>query len=384
MKANLIRILLLSSILILTAGIPITRAAEPYRVGAIFSITGPPAWLGEPERDTARMIADEINAAGGINGHPLELIIEDDAGEEAKSVLAAKKLIDKDKVAAIIGPSTSGASMAVKKIANEKEVPLISCAAAVTICTPLADSRWVFKTPQSDTHAAQKLFDHMKGKGITKVAIITVSNGFGDSGRKELLAAAPAFGITVVADERYGQGDTDMTAQLTKIKGSGAQALVNWSIGPPQVIVTKNVQQLGIKIPFYQSHGWGNTKNIEQAGAAAEGVLAVLGRLMVADGLPDGHVQKKVLTTYKKSYETKFKKDVSTFGGHAWDALYLVVDALQTSGADRAKIRNFIETKKGFVGTGGVFNFSPDDHNGLTKDAFEILVVKNGKFALAD
>jgi branched-chain amino acid transport system substrate-binding protein len=363
---------------------PASPAVEPYRVGAIFSITGPASWLGEPERDTALMVADEINAAGGINGHPLELIIEDDGGDETKSVLAAKKLIERDKVLAVIGPSTSGTSMALKKIFNDKEVPLVSCAAAVTIVTPPADSTWVFKTPQSDTHAAQRIFEHMKGKGITKVAIITVSNGFGDSGRKELLAAAPAFGITVVADERYGQGDSDMSAQLTKIKGTEAQALINWSIGPPQVIVTKNVQQMGVKIPFYQSHGWGNIKNIEQAGPAAEGVLAVLGRLMVADGLPDANPQKKVLVTYKKAYETRFKKDVSTFGGHAWDALNLVVDALKSVGPDRSKIRGHLENRKNFIGTGGIFNFSPQDHNGLTKDAFDILKVKGGAFVVAD
>ncbi len=358
----------------------VSNAAEPYRIGAVFAVTGPSAWLGEPERDTAKMVVDEINAAGGINGHPIELIIEDDAGEEAKSVLAVKKLIDRDKVLAIIGPSTSGTSMAVKGVAEEKAVPLISCAAAVTITQPQA--RWVFKVAPSDSHAAQKLFDHMKGKGITKVAIITVSNGFGDSGRKELLAAAPAFGITVVADERYGQGDTDMTAQLTKIKGSGAQALVNWSIGPPQVIVTKNVQQLGIKIPFYQSHGWGNTKNIEQAGSAAEGVLSALGRILVANALPESHPQKKALTACKKSYEGKFKKEASTFAGHAWDATYLVADALKAAGADRAKIRDHIENRKGYVGTYGIFNYSAEDHCGLDKDAFEILVVKDAKFAL--
>ncbi len=368
--------------LCLTAVLP-SQAAEPYRIGAIFSITGPASWLGEPERDTARMIADQINAAGGINGHPLELLIEDDGGEEAKSVLAVKKLIDRDNVLAVIGPSTSGTSMAVKAVAEEKKVPLISCAAAVTIVQPVAERHWIFKTPQSDTHAAQRIFEHMKSKGITKVAIITVSNGFGDSGRKELLAAAPSFGMTIVADERYGQADTDMTAQLTKIKGTDAQALINWSIGPPQVIVTKNVQQLGMKIPFYQSHGWGNIKNIEQAGPAAEGVLAVLGRLMVADALPDGNPQKKVLVAYKQAYETAFKKDVSTFGGHAWDALHLVADALQAVGPDRDKMRDFIENRKGFIGTGGIFNFSPEDHNGLTKDAFEILVVKDGKFVLA-
>ncbi len=360
-----------------------TRAAEPYRVGAIFAVTGPASWLGEPERDTARMIADQINAGGGINGHPLELIIEDDQGDETKTVLAAKKLIGKDNVLAIIGPSTSGTSMALVPTAEKEKIPLISLAAALPITSPVAERHWVFKVAPSDMHAAQKLFEHMKSKGITKVAVITVSNGFGDSGRKELKAMAPEFGIEIVADERYAPADSDMTAQLTKIKASGAQAVVNWSIGPPQVIVTKNLKQLGITLPFYQSHGWGNTKNIEQAGSAAEGVLAALGRLLVADTLPANHPQKGVLVSYKKAYETKFGKEVSTFGGHAFDALTLLAEALKSAGADRDKIRDYLENRKGFVGTYGIFNFSPQDHNGLTKDAFEILVVKDGKFTLA-
>lgn len=359
-------------------------AAEPYKVGAIFAITGPASWLGEPERDTVNMIAEEINAAGGINGHPLELVIEDTEGDETKTVLAVKKLIKKDGVLAIIGPSRSGTSMAVIPTIEKEEVPLISCAAAASIVQPVAERKWVFKTPQSDTHAAERILDHMKQKGITKVAIITISNGFGDGGRQELLAAAPKYGIEIVADERYAPADSDMTAQLTKIKGTDAQALINWSIGPPQVIVTKNVRQLGITIPFYQSHGWGSTMNIEQAGKAAEGVLSPLGRLIVADRLPDDNPQKAVLVKYKNDYETKFGKEVSTFGGHAYDALHLIIEALKEVGPDRNGIRNYLENRKNFIGTGGVFNFSPTDHYGLTKDAFEMIQVKNGRFDLAD
>lgn len=355
---------------------------EPYKIGAVFAITGPASWLGEPERDTAMMLADQLNAAGGINGHPLELIVYDTVGDETKTSLAVKKLIEKDNVLAIIGPSRSGSTLSIIPVVEEAQIPLISCAATIKIVEPV--KKWVFKTPQSDTFCAEKMFKYMQEKGITKAAIITVSNGFGDGGRAELKKAAPKYGITIVADERYGGKDTDMTAQLTKIKGTDAQAIVNWSIGPSQVIVTKNVQQLAIKIPLFQSHGFGNTLNIRQAGDAAEGVIAPIGRLLVADVLPDDHPQKAVLTQYKKDYESKFGKEVSTFGGHAWDAFNLVVEALKTVGPDKAKIRDHIENKKNFVGTGGVFNFSPEDHNGLTIDAFEVLQVKNGKFVVAE
>lgn len=357
------------------------KEPEPYKVGAIFAITGPASWLGEPERNTAKMIEEEVNKAGGINGHPLKVIIEDTVGDNTKAVLATKKLITKDEVLAIIGPSRSGTSLAVIPICQKEKVPLISCAAAEDIVIPVKE--WVFKTPQKDSDAALKIFEHMKKAGISKIAIITGTTGFGALGREQLKKLAPGHGIEIVADETYGPTDTDMTAQLTKIKATEAQAVVNWSIVPAQALVSKNMRQLDMKIPLYQSHGFGNIKYAEAAGKAAEGTLFPCGRLLVAEMLPDDHPQKAVLVKYKKDYETKFGENVSTFGGHAYDALWLIIEALKEVGPDRAKIRAYIENKKNFVGTGGVFNFTAQDHNGLTVDAFEMLTVKDGKFAVA-
>ncbi len=364
---------------------PAAEKLEPYKVGAIFAITGGASWLGEPERNTAVMITESINAAGGINGHPLELIVEDTVGDEAKTVTAVKKLIEKDQVVAIIGPSRSGTSMAVVPIMEEAKVPLISCAAAEAIVVGENGKQrpWIFKTPQKDSDAARRILGHMKGKGITKIAIITSTEGFGAEGRKQLLKLAPEYGIEIIADETYGPKDTDMTAQLTKIKASPAQALVNWTIvQSAQSIICKNIKQLNLAIPFYQSHGFGNIKYVRAAGAAAEGIIFPCGRLLAVESLPDDHPQKKVLAAYKDAYEKKFQDDVSTFGGHAYDALWLVIDALRQAGPDRAKVREAIENTKEFIGTGGVFHFSPDDHNGLAADAFEMLTVKDGKFVV--
>lgn len=353
---------------------------EPYKVGAIFAITGPAAWLGTPERNTARMIEEQVNMGGGINGHPLELIIEDTVGDATKTVTAAKKLITKDQVLAIVGPSRSGTTMAVIPIAEEAKVPLVSCAAAETIVLPVKP--WVFKTPQKDSDAAMRIYETMREQGISKIALITGTTGFGDQGRNQLKRLAPGFGITIVADETYGPNDTDMTAQLTKIKASEAQAVVNWSIVPGQVIVAKNMRQLGMKIPLFQSHGFGNIKYAQTAGEAGEGIIFPCGRLLAVDTLADDHPQKEVLLRYKWEYETKFGEHVSTFGGHAWDGLQLVIAALREVGPDREKIRDYLENTKNFVGTGGIFNFSPEDHNGLTKDAFEMLTVKSEKFVV--
>jgi len=353
-------------------------AAEPYKIGAVFAITGPAAWLGEPERNTVKMIQEQVNAQGGINGHPLEIIIEDTVGEEAKAVMAVQKLINRDNVLAIVGPTRSGTTMAVIPIMEKAEVPLVSCAAAEAIVNPV--KKWVFKTPQKDSDAAIRIYEKMKEMNISKVAIITATEGFGMEGRKQLTQLAPKYGITIVADETYGPKDTDMTAQLTKIKGTDAQAIVNWSIVPGQATIIKNRKQLGMTIPLFQSHGFGNIKYARAAGDAADGILFPAGRLLVADSLPDNHPQKALLEKYKNDYETKFKGDVSTFGGHAYDALTVVIGALRAVGPDRAKIRDYIENTKNFVGTGGIFNYSAEDHTGLTKDAFEMITIKSGKF----
>jgi len=355
---------------------------ESYKIGGVFAITGPASYLGEPERNTMEMIGEMINEQGGINGVPVELIIEDTVGDETKTVNAVKKLINSDQVIAIVGPSRSGTTMAVIPIVETAQVPLISCAAAEAIVQPVKP--WVFKTPQSDRHAAMRIYRHMNETGISKIAIMSGTTGFGDQGRKQLKDLAGDYGITIVADETYGPQDTDMTSQLTKIRGTDAQAVVNWSIVPAQVIVAKNMRQLGMNIPLYLSHGFGNIKFVEAAGEAGEGIMFPAGRLLVVDDVPASHPQAKVLREYKTLYESKYSDAVSTFGGHAWDAMWMLYEAIKVAGADKEGIREALENLKGFVGTGGVFNFSPTDHNGLTEDAFEMLTVKNGQFAILE
>lgn len=361
-----------------------TKEKEPYKVGAVFSVTGRTSFLGEPEKKTAVMIAEAINKVGGINGHPLELVIYDDESDETKAVLAVKRLLKKDKVPVIIGPSLSGNTLAVVKVMNDAKVPLVSCAASNKIVTPVVDRHWIFKVPQSDTHAVEKIYDHLLKNGIKKIAIMSVSTGFGASGREELLRLAPQVGIEILADERYGPKDTDITAQLTRIRGTDAQAIVNWSVGPTQVLVVKNWHDLGMtSMPLYQSHGFGSRKNITLAAGAAEGVFCPLGRVNIPDLIPADNPQKKIIEIYNAAYQEKYKEPLSSFGGHGWDALNLVIDALKAVGPDSAKIRDYIETRTNFIGQHGVFNFSPTDHNGLTKEAFEMVVVKDGDWALA-
>ena len=356
-------------------------AKAPIKIGGLFSITGPNSFLGEPERNSMQLLAEQINAKGGINGRPLELVIYDDEGDEAKAVLNASKLIEKDQVLAIVGPSLTGTTMAVIPIVEKAQVPLISCAAGVKITTPV--KKWVFKTPQTDVMAVAKLYEFMKRQGIRKIAVLSVSNAYGDSGREQLLEQASGAGLQVVADEKFGASDADMTPQLTKLRGLNPEAIVCWGTNPGPAVVAKNMQQLGLKIPLYQSHGIASKKFIELAGPAADGIVLPTGKILVAKSLPDNDPQKPVLLKYIADYEAKYKSAVSGFGGYAWEGLDMIILALQKAGADRAKLRDEIEKVNGYVGISGIFRLSPQDHNGLSKDeAFVMVRIINGDWQI--
>jgi len=350
------------------------------KIGAIFAVTGGASFLGAPEARTVKMMVAQINAKGGINGKKIKLIIKDSGGSPAKAISFAKQLIEEDKVFAIIGPSTSGETMKIKNICEKAKTILMSCAAAEVIVNPVA--KYVFKTPQKDNHVVQKIFQTMKKMNISKVGVICGNTGFGKAGKKQLEKIAPKMGIKILISEVYDKKSTDLTGVLTKVKGENVQAVINWSIVPAQSMVAKNMKQLKMQMPLFQSHGFGNITYAKQAGKAGEGIIFPCGRLFVADMMAAGSKQKAVLLKYKKDYESKFKEDVSTFGGHAYDALMILVAAIKKAGVNKDKVRDAIENMKGFAGTGGIFNFSAKDHNGLGIDSLSMLTVKNGRFVL--
>lgn len=355
-------------------------AQSTIKIGALFSVTGPPSFLGEPERNSAKMVVDEINARGGIKGKKIELVVYDTQGDATKAVQSAKRLIKEDKVVAIIGPSTTGEAMAVIPVVEKEQIPLVSCAAGMKITDPV--KKWVFKTAQNDSLAVARIYEHLKKTKITNVAILTVSDGFGSSGREQLKANAAKYGIKIVSDDTYGPKDTDMTAQLTKIRGSQAQALICWGTNPGPAVVAKNVKQLGIKLPLFMSHGVSSKKFIELAGDASEGIMLPSGRVIVSDVLTSSDKQKKSLQAFVKDYQKHYNVEGDHFGGHAWDAVMLLKDAVERGGDTPQAIRNQLEKTRSFAGIGGIFSFSPADHAGLTKDAFVLVEIKKRDWTL--
>ena len=364
---------------------------QPIKLGFIGDITGPASSLGVPERDTALMLQAEFDAKGGIKGRPVRLVISDGESAETKTLLAAKKAMEEERVAALICCTQSSTSLAIKNAVQSAKVPMVSMAASVRIVEPVKDSFWVFKTPQSDHLIAEVLADYLLGKKLSRVAWMSVDNAFGDSGRAEFEKVAKKVGLSIVMNERFGDKDVDMTTQLTKVEGSDAQALVVWAIPPAASVVTKNAKELGLQIPVFHSHGVANKRFIELAGPAADGVRFPAGKLLTAEGLPDSDKQKKTLVAYAKAFEAKYGPR-STFGGHGWDAIWLAYRAAEAAAARtnpddlqnfRAAIRDELEKIKDFIGISGVFSMSSEDHNGLDKRAVAIYEIVNGQWQLA-
>jgi branched-chain amino acid transport system substrate-binding protein len=377
MTLRRLALLLLGAVLLSPAA---GRAEPPLVVGALLAVSGPASFLGAPEARSLELLVADLNAKGGIAGRQVKLVVKDTGASPEKAVSMARQLIDEEQVFAIIGPSTSGESMAVKPIAQEAKVLLLSCAAAEAIVNPVAS--WVFKTAQKDSDAIAQVFAAMKRQKVTRIGLLSSNTGFGKAGKDQVEKLAPAAGITVVASEVYDKAATDLSAEVTKLNAAKVEAILNWSIEPAQAIVIKNARQIGFKGPIYQSHGFGNIQYAKAAGAAAEGVVFPASRVLVAEVVPASHPQKAVLVAYKKAYEGKYGEAASAFGGYAYDALLLLAHAAKAGGADPARTRAALEATHGFVGVSGVFNFSPADHNGLGMDAFELLTVKDGAFAI--
>ena len=361
---------------------------ETYKVGAVFSTTGPASNLGVPEKQTVEMMVDQINDAGGINGRPLEVIVYNTETSAEKCATMVNRLIVQDKVLAIIGPSTSGESLAILDTVTTAKIPLVSCAANIGIVQPVEERYWIFKTPQTDKEAVTEIYIYLEQQGFTNIAIITDTSGFGAAGKVFLIADAADYGLTIVDDQTFTSGDTTMQSQLTHIKGTDAEAVICWATDKESAVVALDMQTLHMDIPLVCSHGIANMDFIEQAGTAANGVIFPAGKLLIIDDVPATDPQKEVLTKYKADFEALHGEGtINTFGGHAYDALSIVVIALEgmeegLSLADaRAAVRDGLENDvKNWPGTGGVFTMSPTNHLGMAPGSLAMIEIVDGEW----
>jgi len=352
---------------------------EVYKIGAVLSLSGPAAPLGQPEQRSLMLLEKQINADGGVDGHQVSFIIEDDESEPAKANTAVTKLINQDEVAAIIGGSTTGSTLAMAEVTEKSQVPQVCCAGGTKVTQPV--KKYVYRTPPSDAMAIEKLLTYIEEElKVTKIAILHDANAYGTGGADELEGKCADYGIEIVARESYGSTDTNMVGQLTKIQGSEAEAVVVWGTNPGPASIAKNMKELNMTIPMLASHGIANKKFIELAGEAANGVTFPGGRLLIPESIPEGSEWRNAVDDFSKLYKDEYDMDIDTFAAHGWDAGLIITEAMKEAGMDSEKINQAIEKTKGLVGIDGTYTYSPTDHDGLSVDDMIMIIVENGEW----
>lgn len=358
---------------------PAAAQQKPVRIGALLAITGPLAFVGDPQEKTLRMLAELTNKKGGVSGRPIELVVYDTAADARQATTLARRLMEADKVDLIIGPSTTGETMAIAPIAAETGTPMISMGAGNVIVEPT--NPWVFKTPQSYRQAVRNIFSDMRDRKISSIGIIAGSGGADQDCRNEAHKAAGDFEIKVLADETHGPSDTDMTPQLTKIRSRKPAAVLGCNGGATAVITTRNYRQLGLKMPLYFQHGAATPQFVEQSAGGAEGVRVPVPAVLLLSQLQDGDPQRDVVAAYTRDLAAFYGESPSGFGGYAFDAMKIALEAIGKTGtADKQAVRDQIEKTKEYVGVTGIYSMSAGDHMGLDERSFKMTEITNGKF----
>jgi branched-chain amino acid transport system substrate-binding protein len=358
------------------------QAAEPIRIGGLFDLSGKAQHIGTPTRDVAQLVIERLNKGGGLNGRPIELVVADTQSEPSQAVVALKRLISKDKVVAVIGPTTTGAAMACLAAIEEAQIPMVACVGGDAPVNPAR--KWVFKTPQRTSTAVERLYTYLKAHGLTQVGLLCASDKFGQEGEEYLKSLAPKFGLSITVRESFDPMDADMTVQLTKVAAAKPAAVVIWTIGPAGAIVAKNARQTGLKLPLFQCHGQPDVSYIKLAGDAANDTAMPSTKVMVSDQLPENDRQRSVVGDFVKEYQARGIGSLGAHSGYAWDAVQLVFKAMEKAGTDPGALRQAIENTKDYVGVSGIYNLSATDHCGLGVDSLVIVKVQDGKWKLVE
>jgi len=372
-----------------TAAAPVLAAAPAkaqIKIGVTISTTGPAASLGVPQRNSIALMPTEIA------GQKVEWIVLDDGADSTKAVANARKLIDENNVDALIGSSTTPASLALIDVAAEKKVPMISLAASARLIEPMdAPRHWVFKTPQNDSLMADAIAAHMAANGVKTVGFIGFNDAYGDGWLTEATRALKAKNIQIVATEKYARADTSVTGQVLKLVAAKPDAVLIAGAGTPAALPQKTLHERGYAGKYYQTHGIANADFLRVGGKDVDGTVLPAGPILVAAQLPDDNPIKAVASEYVKKYEAaQGPGTVATFGAHAYDAAILLQGAIPVALKSakpgtpefRAALRDALEAEHNVVLTHGIATMSPTDHNGFDDRARVMVTIQNGAWKL--
>ena len=372
-----------TAVVVMLIGVP--PALADVTIGVTLSATGPAASLGIPEKNTIEMLPTTLG------GEHVKWIVLDDASDTTRAVTNTRKLLSEDKVDVIVGSTITPNSLAMVDIVADAETPMVSMAASARIVDPAnPKTRWVFKTPQSDSLMADAIAVHMKANGVKTLGYIGFNDAYGDSWLGEIKRSAQTAGIKVVADEKYNRNDASVTGQVLKLVAANPDAILIGASGTPGATPQKELVARRYKGRIYQTHGIANPDFLRVCGADCNGTLLPIGPMLVFEQLPESNPVKKVAAQYITQYEAKYGKDSrTTFGGHAYDTFALLAKAVPEAlkkakpGTKefRAALRDALEAAN-VVGTHGVFVMSAQDHNGLDNRARVMIRIENGKWVL--
>jgi branched-chain amino acid transport system substrate-binding protein len=363
----------------------LAETAAPIKIGAIYATSGPAAFLGVPEERGLRLLAEQLNKAGGIDGHKIELTVYDTEGNGTKASQEIRRLIDSDQVDIIFGPSSSGESLLVLPIANEAKVPIIMHAGTEKVFMP--PTPYGFNTPPSDRIVATDLLTRFQKHGVTKIGVLSSADSFGQSGANVLKELSKNYGIDIVSHEEFNRQDTDMTAQILRMKETPAQLMVIWSALPGPSIILKNAVSVGYDKPIFNSYAAASKDLLVQAGPAADGTYVSSMRLLAPATLKSDDPVRPVVQKLYDDFKAKYGEAPATFAAHSNDALLIVKAAVDSikGPITRDSLRDAIE-KVSVIGANGIFTFTPQNHGGLDKNSLSmvLLVAKNGEWVVSD
>lgn len=383
--------MVLAALLLGLLALPGAAQQAVVRVGVVVDITGGASSLGAPERDTVQLYQEELGTVKSPQGDVrIQYVITDGESDPTRAVIAVNRLIEEQRVVAVVCCTTSPGSLAIIETVQRTRVPNVSLAAAAAIIEPVEQRRWVFKTPQTDRLMLDFLTTYMRRVGHRRIAFLGFDDAFGQLGLQEFEKLAPAKGLEIVAREAFARAATDVTPQITRAAGRNPDAFLIWAIPPGANVATRNIRDLGLRQQVYQSHGVANKAFVDLGRDSVEGVIFPSGKVLIAETLPDSDKQKAVLLEFARRFEGRSGPcSRNTFGGHALDAMLILKPAIErvlkqgvlpdNIGGFRANLRDQIERgTKELVGITGVFNFTAKDHIGLDERAAVMIRIGGG------
>ncbi len=357
------------------------QTAKPYKIGAILPLTGYLSWLGEYMKIGGELKVEMINKAGGVNGRPREWVAYDDQSSPETGTKITQRLISKDEVIALQGTGSVPISAAVSSVANKSKVPVI-----LQSGYQLSDKEtFSFNNAHKTAYAFARPMMYFQKKGITRVALLMPIGPLGELGSAMANKYAPEYKIEILGEEKFDVKAPDVTTQLAKLRGLKPQAIMAFATGEPAALLARNMAQLGMDIPLVVSHGNANPGFLRLASNTSTMVIVPAGKIMDPQAMSDNDPTKKVIMEFAKAYQEKYGEPANYYAGQQADAVALTAEALRISKSDDpVKLRDAIESIKGFPGCNGVYNMSPADHQGTALEDMILLTIKDGKWRALD